>query len=181
MHNCNMKDFPESFLHVVWCWDRNLIVIHCKNRLGWARSSHPYWDSEVSYPTMEDNRRLSWAPTFWSYYNTTQSIAHSMQRALQATSERCWVSGWNGPLQTILYQLLKLWWLLFRTVAMKALQLTSNQCFYRGKVGLPEFHHNGGSTSKVHAITDSNAWSLVWILQKRLCAHGPCGTAKHHV
>ena len=63
---------------------------------------------------------------------------------------------------------------------MKTLQLTSNQRFYRGKVGLSEFHYSGGSTSKVHASTESNE-VLCEYYRKRLCVHGPCGTAKHHV
>ena len=65
---------------------------------------------------------------------------------------------------------------------MKALQLTSNQCFYRGKVGLSEFHYSGGSTSKVHASTESNeALCEYYEERKRLCTHRPFGNAIHHV
>jgi len=54
---------------------------------------------------------------------------------------------------------------------MKALQLTSNQCFYRGKVGLSEFHYSGGSTSKVHASTESDEALCEYYEEKKDYVH----------
>ena len=78
-----VKESLNSKLHTCFCCIR-----YWHNSVR-ARSAHPYYDTETSCSTVEDNWRLSWDPRFWPHYNSTQPnpLSRRVSRLLQRDVE----------------------------------------------------------------------------------------------